>query len=140
MRNAFFTKIVMLLGLAIASAQNKNGIQQSALGVHFFINDFKNRDSQNTIKPGLALSFMTGISPHADFVAMLAGSFPALAAQNDHLLLETDAALRYKIFPGKYWISPFLQAGIGVSKYNSTLGTYLPAGIGVQIKLFEEAY
>ena len=102
MRSAFITKILMLLSFAIASAQNKSSIQQSALGVHFFINDFQNRDSQNTIKPGLAISYTTGISAHVDFVAILAGSFPEFTTQNDHLLLETDAAFRYKIFPYKH--------------------------------------
>jgi OOP family OmpA-OmpF porin len=140
MRRACITKILILLSLSIASAQNKNTIQQSALGVHFFINDFNNRDSQNTIKPGLAISFMTGISPHIDFVTMLAGSFPETSIQNNHLLLESDASLRYKIFPNKYWISPYFQAGIGVSKYGDSYKLLLPTGIGFQIKLFEEAY
>ena len=102
MRGGWIIKILMLFNLAIASAQNKSSIQQSALGVHFFINDFQNRDSQNTIKPGLAISYTTGISAHVDFVAILAGSFPEFTTQNDHLLLETDAAFRYKIFPYKH--------------------------------------
>jgi OmpA-OmpF porin, OOP family len=138
MKYIFIAEILFLF-IFFSSAQSQNNTQHSALGVHFFVNNFSRGDS-NKFKPGLAISFMAGISSHVDFVAMLAGSFPKFETQNNNLLLESDAALRYKIFPDKFWISPFLQAGIGISKYNSTFGSYLPAGIGVQIKLFEEAY
>ncbi len=100
MKYIFIAKILFLF-IFFSSAQSQNNIQRSALGAHFFINDFPRNDS-NKFKPGLAISFMTGISAHVDFVAMLAGSFPEFATQNDHLLVETDAEFRYKIFSDKY--------------------------------------
>src|SRR5580704_561932 len=147
---ALIATIISILFSTFCYAQTRNDVQQSALGVHFFINDFPSGDSsiKNKPKPGIAVSFMTGISVHLDFVAMIAGSFPDFSGQDNsnsseqsnHLLLETDGAIRYKLLSNKYWILPYAQAGLGFSKYSNSYGAYLPAGIGVQIKLFEEAY
>jgi outer membrane protein OmpA-like peptidoglycan-associated protein len=40
----------------------------------------------------------------------------------------------------KYWLSPYLSAGVGATKYKSTFGAFLPAGVGLQLNFFDEAF
>ncbi|HSZ84459.1 MAG TPA: OmpA family protein [Puia sp.] len=135
----------------LSSTSQKNDYRQRAtLGIHFFVDDFYKSDTGNhsVVKPGLAVSYTTGLTAHFDLVAMIGGSFPAFASQNNsttsqqnnHLLLEGDAGIRYKFLPDQYWISPYVQSSLGLSRYSSSYRLYLPEGIGVQVKLFEEAY
>lgn len=76
---------------------------------------------------------------------MIAGSFLDYPLENgeilgdNKLLLELDASIRGKMFPNNYWVSPYLQLGIGISKYQAWWGAIIPAGAGIQINLSEEA-
>lgn len=95
---------------------------------------------------GLAISYGTGLSETFDFSSTLAGSFLSYpfqdkpAASSDYLLLEADACIRGKMLSDRYWFVPYLQAGVGVSKYQGYWGTFIPAGVGIQISFFGEAY
>ena len=63
-----------------------------------------------------------------------------ISTGNEHLLLELDASIKGKMLPDKYWFVPYVQIGAGVSKYADYWGTFIPAGVGVQINFFGEAY
>ena len=95
---------------------------------------------------GLALSYGRGISETFDFSSTIAGSFLSYpfkhrpAAGSDYLLLEADASIRGKMLSDRYWFLPYLQAGVGLSKYQGYWGTFIPAGLGLQISFFGEAY
>jgi hypothetical protein len=58
----------------------------------------------------------------------------------DKLLLEGDVSLKGKLFSNRYWVSPFVQLGAGISKYRAYWGALIPAGLGFQINLFDEAF
>jgi OOP family OmpA-OmpF porin len=147
-------KIFLVCVPLIASSQDKNSWHRSALGAHFFVDQFRLIDSVSKtgkykhLNPGLAISYMTGLSPHYDINVTLSGSFVdfpkksggTLGNGRNNLLVETDAALHYKIFQGNRAVSPNLQAGIGFSEYNGNLGLYAPVGAGVEIKILEEAF
>lgn len=135
----------------------------ASLGVHFFYDDFKtaaevrassisdvlkNNDWRKTsrMSPGLALSYLQGVGKKIDFAATLSGSFldyplpnkPAFLTNN--LLLELAATANVKFTTDQYWVSPFVTAGVGASKYKGYYGAFVPLGLGLQVNLFDEAY
>jgi hypothetical protein len=154
--------LAVLPFLAPAFSQD-DYIQRPTLGIYFFFNDFKTaaniratslrevlRNSQfgklKEMTPGLALNYITGLSKHFDFTSTLTGSFldylkpdGSLLGQ-DNLLLEGDVSLKGKLFSNRYWVSPFLQLGAGFSKFRTYWGTFIPAGTGFQVNLFDEAF
>ena len=160
-------KVTALLAISIlhtlAIGQSKSNVQNPTLGVYFFLNDFnsaasirssslstaiKNRQflKIKEMTPGLAIGYIQGLLNHFDFSSSIAGSFLDYPQQNrppfgnDNLLLEAEASIRGKLFSNNYWLSPFLQAGIGASKYKGYFGAFVPAGAGLQLNLFDEAY
>lgn len=133
------------------------------MGIHFLFNDFNTataiRESSlssvlkdhrfgklGDMSQGLALSFGKGISETFDFYSTLAGSFLSYplankpASGSDFLLLEADASIRGKMLSDRYFFVPYVQAGVGVSKYKGYWGTFLPVGVGLQLNFFDEAF
>ena len=148
--------------LAPAFCQDEH-IQRPTLGIFFFFNDFKTaeniratsfrdvlRNSQfgklKEMSPGLALNYINGITRHFDLTTTITGSFidytkrDGTSLGQDNLLLEGDVSVKGKLFPNRYWVSPFAQLGTGFSKYRAYWGAFIPAGIGFQVNLFDEAF
>lgn len=121
-------------------------IQHPTLGIYFFFNDFKKSGKVKDMTPGLALNYINGLNRHFDVTTTLTGSFLDYTKKNgtvlgqDNLLLEGDVSLKGKLFSNKYWVSPFLQIGTGISKFKGYWGAFIPAGTGFQVNLFNEAY
>lgn len=155
--------VLLVLLNTMAMAQDDDAIQKPTFGVHFFLNDFKtaaavranslgivlkNREfgKIRDMSPGLALNYIDGLSKHYDVSASIAGSFVDYPIPNkaafgrDFLLLEGDVSIRGKLISNKAFINPYLQAGVGVSKYKSYYGAFLPLGAGLQVNVFNEAY
>lgn len=155
--------LAVILLRTTAHSQDEDYIQEPTFGVHFIFNDFKTpqviratslgaaiRNKQfgkvKDMSPGLALNYIQGLSPSFDFSSTLTGSFleyplkEAIAAGKDHLLLEIDASLRGKMLSNKYVVSPYLEIGVGASKYKGYFGAFIPAGMGLQVNLFDEAF
>jgi len=153
----------LVLLSTVAFAQDDDAIQKPTFGVHFFFDDFKtasalranslavvlkNREfgKVKDMAPGLAISYLDGITKTFDFTTTLAGSFvdypmPNKAAFNrDFMLLELDVSIRGKLISNKAIINPYLQAGMGASLYKSYFGAFLPVGAGLQVNIFNEAY
>lgn len=146
-----------------AFCQDEEHIQDPTFGVHFLFDDFKSaqairsgslekalRDKQfgkiKDMSAGLAINYMQGLNKYFDFTTTLAGSFldypfkNGTSAGKDYLLLELDASVRGKMFSNKYVVSPYFQLGIGGSKYQGYWGAFIPAGLGLQVNLFDEAF
>jgi OmpA-OmpF porin, OOP family len=144
-------------------SQQKSYKQPATLGIHFIFNDFVTAQlirstslsevlrehrfgKLKDMSQGLALSYGKGLSENFDFSSTIAGSFLSYPFQqrpapgSDYLLLEADASIRGKMLSDKYWFVPYLQVGVGVSKYQAYWGTFIPAGVGIQISFFGEAY
>jgi len=162
-----FTRVILALfclqtttGFAQEEADYK---QQPALSIHFLLHDFQTASSiRNSslsqvlankqfgkikdMSPGLAISYSEGLSDNFDVAVTLAGAFLDYPRQNasssgsDKFLLEADASVRGKMFSDKYWFTPYLQAGIGASKYKGYYGAFVPLGAGLQINFFDEAF
>jgi len=154
---------ILFLQSSTLFAQEENYIQQPALSIHFLFNDFQtatnirssslssvlNSKQFGKIKdmsPGLAISYSEGLSNNFDFAVTLAGSFVDYPRSNlpafgtDKFLLEADASFRGKMFSNKYWFTPYLQAGLGASKYGGYYGAFIPLGVGLQLNFFDEAF
>jgi hypothetical protein len=136
----------------------------SVIGVYFFLNDYKTASdirssSLNSVldrkqfgkikgmSPGLALTYIKGISNHLDYSVTAAGSFVEYQLQNsiaassgDKFLLEVDASIVGKMFSDRYWLIPTVNLGVGASKYGSYFGAFVPVGLGLQLNFFDEAY
>jgi outer membrane protein OmpA-like peptidoglycan-associated protein len=154
--------VTMFVG---AFAQKKDYRKPAALGVNFFFNDFKtaadikknglgkvirgkNLFKRERLDPGIAISFLKGLSNHVDFIGTLGGSFvnyPATnslvtSSVNNNFLLEATASVNVKLLSDNYWVVPFADLGVGASKYLSSYAAFVPVGLGLQINLFDEAF
>ena len=148
----------------IAFSQDDDDIKRSALGIHFFFNDFKtparikatsltsvlNNKQWAKIKEmsaGLTVNYMKGLTRHLDFSSSLSGSFLDYPIEgkssfgNDNFLLEGDAMVYAKMLTDKYWVSPYLSAGVGASMYKgSYFAAFIPVGVGLQINFYDDAF
>ncbi len=133
------------------------------LGIHFVLNDFKTaselragglstvlRDKQwskpKRMSPGLAISYIQGLSDHVDFAGVLSAAFTDYPVPNkiltgkQNLLLEAVATGNLKLVTDKYWFNPFLTLGVGASKYKGYFGAFIPVGLGIQARITEDTY
>jgi hypothetical protein len=154
---------LLSIGTCMAVFAQENYKKQPALAVSFVLNDFKTaadlragslvniiRDKQwkkaKRMTPSLGISYIEGLGDHVDFAGSLSGSFldypipNKITNGNDGFLLEGAATANLKLVTDKYICSPFLTLGVGASKYNSTFGAFIPAGLGLQFNLFDEAF
>ncbi len=136
-----------------------------SLGIHFVLNDFKTAADvrsiglANVIKAnkygktgrmnaGIAISYLQGLSNHVDFAGTLTGSYldypipgkTSSSSNNNNLLLEAVATANLKLLTDKYCVSPFLTLGVGASKYKGYYNAFIPAGVGIQVKLFDDVF
>ncbi|MEP7142845.1 MAG: OmpA family protein [Ferruginibacter sp.] len=153
----------LAIGLLINSFAQDENKKLPALGVHFFFDDFqtaaelrsdglasviksKNWSKTKRMTPGLAISYMQGLSKNLDFIATASGSFvdypvpgkPGL--DNTKFLADITAVANLKLLTDKHTISPYLSVGAGVSKYSGYYGAFIPTGIGLQFNIFNEAF
>ena len=136
----------------------------AALGISFFLNDFKTADRIRTtslsqvlsnkrwakpkeMSPGLAITYFKGVSKRVDFAGTLAGSFvdyplPKRAPfGSDKFLLEADASANLKMVSEAFWVQPYLTLGVGGHVYaGKYFGAFIPAGLGFKINFFDEAH
>jgi OOP family OmpA-OmpF porin len=133
-----------------------------AFGVSFFLNDYATpqrirttslttvfRDDKwakfREMSPGIAVTYFTGLTTHIDFAGTLGASYVNYPTANktfntEGLLLEGDASANIKMFSEDYWVSPYLNVGLGVSKYRSYYGAFVPLGVGLKVNFFDEAH
>ena len=142
--------------------QDSDYVKGPALGIHFLFNDFKSAavikatslssalanktlGKFKDMSPGISISYREGMSSNFDFAATISGSFTEYEVDgkslgNEALLLEADASINAKMLTDQYWVVPFLSLGAGVSKFKGYYGAFIPAGVGLQINFFKEAF
>lgn len=146
-----------------AFSQNNQYKRPQSLAVSFFMNDFKtaseirsagivsvfnNRNFFKTSRmhPGVAVQYVSGLSDHIDFAASLGGSFLAYENKNitentgNSFLLEATGSLNFKLLTDHYFLTPFVDLGVGASKYKKYAGAFMPVGVGVQVNILEDAF
>jgi len=162
MKKCLVVAMALCLMNSASFAQNPE-IRPAALGISFFFDDYstarairstslssvlskKRWASPNQMSPGLAISYFKGLQKHIDFAGTLSSSFvkDALADKqfsSDRFLLEADAALNLKMVSEKYWVQPYLIAGLGASMYTgSYFGAFIPTGVGMKFNLMDDAH
>ncbi len=160
--NKFLLSLLALGFATMASGQNSYR-KAPALGLHFTLTDFNTAASirskgltsvinskewsrTKNMAVGMGLSYMEGLSDHIDFAGTLAGTFVAYPVPNkrfvtnERLLLEGTAMANLKLLTDKYWVSPYISAGVGISKYSAYYGAFIPMGVGLQVNLYNEAF
>lgn len=98
------------------------------------------------MKPGLAFSYLKGLSGHFDFAITASGYFidypiknkPAFGMNN--LLLQLTAMANLKLNTDRKFFTPYITAGAGISKYKEYYGMFIPAGVGFQFNFKNEVY
>jgi len=161
MKKIFASMFVLYLMVPSSYAQDDEK-RVPAIGVSFFLNDFTTaarirasslsaviRDKKlaklKDMSPGLAITYFTGLKNHLDFAGTIGGSFvnypmPNRTFSDDRFLLEANAQLNFKLTTEKYWVQPYLMAGVGAHKYGSYYGAFVPLGLGLKVNFFDEAH
>src|SRR5215213_576588 len=137
-------------------------IRRPAIGISFFLDDFETANlirttSLNSVfrdkkwakfkdmNPGLSIHYFKGLTNHLDFAGTLSGSFlrypfPNKSFSNDKFLLAADAAINFKMLTEKYWVQPYLIAGVGGHMYGKYWGAFMPLGLGLKVNFFDDAH
>ncbi len=154
---------LLALGLFVSSFAQESYKKRPSLGIHFLLNDFnsasdiranglssvlksKGWHKTGRMVAGLAVSYMEGLGENLDFSTTLSGSFvdypiPGKTSRNTNdFLLEGVASVNIKLVSDKYWFNPFLTVGVGGSKFKGYYGAFVPIGVGIQIKVFDDAF
>lgn len=156
--------ILSLLFLSLRSyCQESPHIKNPAVGISITWDDFESADfirnyslSQafrqhefakgNYLKSGLAVSYLRGITPHLDLNIVLNGSYLDYKLRDGtqlgkgELLIETEGTVNAKIFTDNSFITPFVTAGGGISKYSKYFGAFMPVGLGIQLNFHNYAF
>src|SRR5215203_15310 len=157
-----FAFLVCIAFLSHNTWSQDNSIRPPAIGISFFFVDFLTperirsgslsqvfREKQwakfREMSPGVSVTYFQGLQKYIDFAGTLGVSFPSMPlpnkpnSSNDAMLLEVDASFNFKMLPENYWVTPYLIAGIGGSKYQSSYGAFIPLGGGIKVNFFDEA-
>jgi OOP family OmpA-OmpF porin len=134
-----------------------------ALGVSFFLNDFKTAAEirsnglvsvlkandifkTSRMDAGMAINYLSGLSEHVDFIGTLGGSFVSYPNSNipfsssTSLLSEVTASLNLKLLTDRYYVTPYIDLGVGASKFKKYYGAFVPVGLGLQVNIADEAF
>ena len=139
-------------------------IRPAAIGVGFILNDYTTAERIRStslssvlnnkqwakvkeMSPGIAISYFKGLRKHIDFAGTLAGSFVSYPLpgrpdfSGEKFMLEADASLNFKMVSEKYWVQPYLIAGVGAQMYGGTyFGAFIPTGLGLKVNLFDDTH
>jgi hypothetical protein len=162
MKNVLAALIFLCVVCTNVSAQTKP-IRPEALGISFIMNDFTTpqhirsgslaavlRDKQfskfKEMSPGLAVTYFKGLKSYLDFAGTLAGSFveyplrnKSVQSNSEAFLLEVDGSVNLKLLDERYWMTPYVSAGLGASKFKGYYAAFIPLGLGFKVNLFDEA-
>ncbi|HEX2682563.1 MAG TPA: hypothetical protein VHL77_01445, partial [Ferruginibacter sp.] len=156
---------VLIIGLClfISSFGQDDHKKRPSFGVQFTLTDFRTAQNlrsgglANVIRAkdwsrttymtsGLAVSYLQGLNNNLDFQGTLSGTFVDYpitgkpARVDPLLLLEGSATVNLKLLSDKYYVSPFLTAGVGASKYGGYYAAFMPFGLGAQVKIVDGVF
>ncbi len=161
MKKLLVSLLVAVFFASTIYSQDDNYLRPAEIGVSFNMYDFTTASRIRTtslnsvlsnkkwaklsqMSPGLGIHYFKGLKNHIDFAGTLSGAFLNYPFPNkpdfasDRLLLALDASAQFKLTSDKYWIQPFISAGMGGHKYRSYWGAVIPLGVGVNIDFFGE--
>ena len=153
----------LAVGFLSHSFAQTDYIKAPALAIHFFFDDFqtatdirtlgltrvlndKQYGKSDRLKPGIALSYIQGLSDHVDFAGTISGSSTntilpdGTSSGTDAFLLEVAATANLKLLTDKHFFTPFLTVGVGGSQFSGHYGAFIPLGVGLQFNILNSAY
>jgi OOP family OmpA-OmpF porin len=99
------------------------------------------------MEPSITVNYAYGISNHIDFMARLTGSFlrypfrnSTSIAADDKFYTEADANINIKLLTDRFFVVPYLQAGIGAAQTQKSFMAQVPLGVGLQMKLGKNVF
>ena len=151
------------LHLFVSTKAQDDEIRQPAIGISFMLTDFQTANRIRTtslaqvlrdkkwakfkdMSPGLVVTYFKGIHKHIDFAGSLGGTFVdypfpnKVSSSSDKLLLQADATLNFKMVSEKFWVQPYIIAGVSGHKWGGYYGATLPLGLGMKVNFFDEAH
>ncbi len=156
--------LITVCSFLTAGAQNKDFKKLPSLGIQFADLDFKtgidlhNKGLTPVLKenkwlkndrfnPALSLNYIQGITNNIDFMGRLTGAFLNYPSRNTldvgtarDFYMEIDANANIKLLSDNYWVVPYLQVGVGISKERSNWMAYIPAGFGLQVNFSDVVF
>lgn len=159
-----FALLISFLFISHSFSQDdkQSYVRKPAFGISFLFNDYitprrirggslssvlanKQKAKFSEMEPGIAVTYFKGLNNNLDIAATLGGSFVEYPVGSDNestgrFLLEGDVSLNLKLLSEKYWLTPYLSIGAGLSKYGSHFGALIPVGVGLKLNLFDEAH
>ena len=160
-------KYIILLCFAFISLQTIAQIgdqkKQPTFGFHVFYNDFNTAQlirttslqsvinsggwsKLSTMQMGLGFNYLQGLTKKIDLEGTINGSYidylfrSGLTNGSSKFLLTTQATANLKMFTDAKTVVPYINTGAGFSLYNGKAGLYIPAGLGLQFNIFNEAF
>ena len=155
----------MIFTAAYAQSQSKKYKKEPSIGISHFVKDFPTAVKifklspwgwNNEKTPGFNGFYTKGLSNHTDFVTSLGicntkyksstGYFYYHSPKSgndgyEKLLIDADARVNYKLLSDRFFITPYVSAGVGLSLYNwRYLLPTIPAGGGFQIKIGRQSF
>lgn len=100
------------------------------------------------MRPGIAVTYTEGLNEHFDFNARVGFSYleytlssqPFAASNGSKAYFEADANINMKMTTDDHMLSPYLSLGVGAANWNGYYSSYIPAGAGLQLNLFNQTY
>jgi len=139
--------ILLLVFPLWTQSQTSKTIHPTILGARFNLLDFASAKPFGKISnttSGLGFNFVKGINSHFDWSISLDGAFSDsmtdMKLSDKKLLLQAEFGVRGRMFTTGSRFQPFLALGIGISTYNNYVSSFIPAGMGLQVGLFKDAY
>jgi outer membrane protein OmpA-like peptidoglycan-associated protein len=153
--------ITIFFFVLVAPIFAQHFIKPISIGIHYSLTDFETVDKIKSssvsdvlknkqwgipaeMMTGFGVDFLVGLTNHIDFSASAnytsgihAFNLPSTNLIN-YPLFSLDALLNFKMVSDKYYVRPFLLAGLGVYSQNGT-GIYTPVGTGLQFNIFDAA-
>lgn len=157
-----FFLIIFSLVLLQLPAQTTINNKPATVSMHIFYTDFstasKIRSSSlsnvlqnklwsalNNMQMGLGFTYHKGITRKLDFAAAIDGSFTDYLYKSgstngsSQFLLDLQTAVNIKLLTDAHTIVPYFTSGVGMQVYKGKVGMYIPAGVGVQFNILNEA-
>lgn len=154
---------LLCFGLLLTCFAQNEYKKNPSIGIHFLYNDFETPEQlrsqgfANVIRSktwsetshmaaGLAISYIKGVSENVDFSTTASGSFveypvPTVTSEpTSKFLLDVTAIANVKLLSDKYTFTPYFSLGVGASKFGGYYGAFIPAGVGLQLNIFDEAF
>jgi hypothetical protein len=165
MKRIFLFVFAMALFQAGFSQSKSSYKKSSQLGIQFTAHDFETPADLNSKgmsfvlsdnqwsnfdrkKVGMAITYTKPLNENLDFNARLGMSDveytlsnkPHASGTGSRTFFELDANLFMKLLTDDHIVSPFLSIGAGASLWKGYYAAYIPAGVGLQVNLFDETF